>query len=98
MRLHSGLILVQAWGLLMTGQADAAEKPLRAAEELLEDSREAATLLATIASMRGNIEQIAKHSAHAIDQMPGNDTGLRGLPALHQSTHLALPTHPQHPP
>ena len=59
MRLHPRLILVQAWGLLSTGQADAAEKRLRAAEELLEDSSEAATLLATIASMRGNIEQTA---------------------------------------
>ena len=90
MRLHPRLILVQAWGLLMTGQADAAEKRLRAAEELLEDSSEAATLLATIASMRGNIEQIAKHAAHALEQMPGNNTGLRGLLALNEGTVHAL--------
>src|SRR5258708_11394375 len=90
MRLHSGLILVEAWRLIMTGQADAAEKRLRAAEEVIEDSSEAATLLATIVSMRGNIEKIAKQQAHALEQRPGNDTGLGGLLALNEGIVHAL--------
>ena len=90
MRLHPRLMLAQAWGLLLTGQAVAAEKRLREAEELPGDSSEAATLLATIGSMRGNTGQIAEHLAQANAQMPGNTTGLRGLLALNEGAVHAL--------
>jgi len=90
MRSHSRLYLAHAWGLLMMGQADAAEKRLREAEGLLEDAGEAATILTVIASMRGDVQQIAKQSAFALEQMPGNNGGLRGLVTLSQGTARAF--------
>lgn len=90
MRSHSRLYLAHAWGLLMMGQADAAEKRLREAEGLLEDAGEAATILTVIASMRGDVQQIAKQSAFALEQMPGNNGGLRGLVTLSQGAARAF--------
>lgn len=76
-RSRSGISLLQAWAMVLTGRLEAVEPYLRQAEQESAEAGEVAALRATVAYFRRDMAQAVRLYRQALDHLPA-DSYLRG--------------------